>query len=319
MNNIIARYVYQVTSKLPEDQRDDVSKELKATIEDMIASEVENGMSETDALNKILTKMGDPAKLADKYLNTKQYLIGPKWFSIYKNLLIKILKYNAVIIFLVLLGVGLEKGGSASSIVKEAIFTTANILIHIVFWTTLVFAYVDRNDLDIPELKEKPWTPDQLPKEFAKRQVSIVDAVAEVIGSLFTIGLIVYSFAVPVFNQSLWLPLGITIIVVAFIELVHQLFILKVGNWTMPLWISGITLNILMLLLAIIFVSIPDLISPILIANLESHGINNATQMIDVSIQSTILAIILTYLWQIYTSTKFYFEYKNRVKFDSTK
>ena len=59
--NLIERYVYDVTRRLPEKEREDVMKELRANIYDMLPE----GASE-DAVKKVLYELGSPVSLAEK-------------------------------------------------------------------------------------------------------------------------------------------------------------------------------------------------------------------------------------------------------------
>src|SRR5690349_12729581 len=93
MKDLIERYVYAVTRNLPENQRDDVSKELNATIEDMVADRMKKSTkSRNKVIRDVLNELGRPEKLAENYTNSKNYLIGPEWFFQYKKVLFIVLK-----------------------------------------------------------------------------------------------------------------------------------------------------------------------------------------------------------------------------------
>ena len=61
MSNMIERYVHDVARRLPEKDREDVKKELRANIYDMLP----DGASD-DAIKKVLYELGSPASLAEK-------------------------------------------------------------------------------------------------------------------------------------------------------------------------------------------------------------------------------------------------------------
>ena len=73
---LIERYIYQVTRRLPKDQRDDVALELGEMIGDMI-----EGKGST--AEKVLTELGDPARLAEQYQDVTHCLIGPEYYDTY--------------------------------------------------------------------------------------------------------------------------------------------------------------------------------------------------------------------------------------------
>jgi len=78
MRNLIERYVYDVTRRLPEDQREEVKKELTANINDMLGEKPTEAEIET-----VLLSLGHPRKLAINYREKQRYLIGPEWMDDY--------------------------------------------------------------------------------------------------------------------------------------------------------------------------------------------------------------------------------------------
>lgn len=78
MKQLIERYVYDVTRRLPESQREEVKKELKANIQDMLP---ENPNEEQ--IKEVLQSLGHPRVLANSYRETKHYLISPEWMDDY--------------------------------------------------------------------------------------------------------------------------------------------------------------------------------------------------------------------------------------------
>ena len=54
MNTLIERYIYAVGENIPQNLREDVSRELKISIEDMVNSHIENGASEEEVVKKVL-------------------------------------------------------------------------------------------------------------------------------------------------------------------------------------------------------------------------------------------------------------------------
>ena len=90
---LIDRYIYAVTERLPEDLRDDVARELRTNIEDMLPENPE----EKD-VRSVLEKLGNPIKLSNEYRPEKKYLIGPDLYDSYIFVL-KLVIGIAVIVF----------------------------------------------------------------------------------------------------------------------------------------------------------------------------------------------------------------------------
>ncbi|HOK27788.1 MAG TPA: hypothetical protein PLI21_02040, partial [Methanomassiliicoccaceae archaeon] len=78
MMDLIERYIQAVTERLPDGTRDDVARELRANIEDMLPDEA----GEED-VREVLEKLGSPSALANEYRQSKRYLIGPAMYDAY--------------------------------------------------------------------------------------------------------------------------------------------------------------------------------------------------------------------------------------------
>lgn len=87
-NNLIERYVYAVTKRMPEHIQKDVTEELRALIEDMLIERCgENTPTEKDIYD-VLTALGTPGALYEKYdTESKKCLIGAPYYTIYKQVL----------------------------------------------------------------------------------------------------------------------------------------------------------------------------------------------------------------------------------------
>ncbi|WP_313822880.1 HAAS signaling domain-containing protein [Citricoccus sp.] len=83
MTALTRRYIDQVVAHLPDGQREDISRELTALISDMEEERLATGASETAAERDALEELGDPARLAARYRNTPNYLIGPELYPVY--------------------------------------------------------------------------------------------------------------------------------------------------------------------------------------------------------------------------------------------
>ncbi len=86
--DLIERYIYAVTKALPARMREDVERELRSLISDMLEERCRDiPPTEHDVL-VVLTELGRPAELAAKYRPERTaYLIGPGYYASYKFLL----------------------------------------------------------------------------------------------------------------------------------------------------------------------------------------------------------------------------------------
>ena len=84
-NELIDRYVYAVTRRLPARLRNDIDKELHSLIEDMLEARCDGLMPEDRDVRVILTELGTPSELAMRYMpEGRDHLIGPAYYSPYK-------------------------------------------------------------------------------------------------------------------------------------------------------------------------------------------------------------------------------------------
>ncbi|MCM3785695.1 hypothetical protein M3231_22255 [Neobacillus mesonae] len=139
---LIERYVYAVTQRLPEKQRADISKELRGLIEDMLEERAQSDGPTEQEVENVLKELGPPNVMAARY-SGERYLIGPVLYSNYL-MVMKVVLASLVISF------------SIFAII-EAIMTPGHILDHFVnylidiviavfqgiAWVTIIFAFIE--------------------------------------------------------------------------------------------------------------------------------------------------------------------------------
>lgn len=87
-NDLIERYIYAVTKRMPENTKNDVSDELRGLIDDMLCERCGDVIPGDKDVRIVLTELGTPQELYEKYNNsTKKCLIGSPYYSTYKYVL----------------------------------------------------------------------------------------------------------------------------------------------------------------------------------------------------------------------------------------
>ena len=87
-HELIDRYIYAVTRRLPPKLRGDVEQELASLISDMLEARCGAVAPEERDMRVVLTELGAPGKLAAKYSGDEgRALIGGEYFTMYKFLL----------------------------------------------------------------------------------------------------------------------------------------------------------------------------------------------------------------------------------------
>jgi hypothetical protein len=162
------RYVDAILRRLPERQRPDIEKELRASIADAVDDRLDAGTDPAEAERAVLTELGDPARLAAGYADRPLHLIGPAFYVDYMRALTALL---ATVVPTVAAAVGLVqivRGDTVGRVIGESIGAAMTTAVHIAVWTTLAFAVIERT----PALRltaNRPWTPAALPAPPSRR------------------------------------------------------------------------------------------------------------------------------------------------------
>lgn len=217
------RYVHATLRGVPEDRRADLGEELRSTITDMVDGRVDAGADPEEAERATLTELGDPGILAASYTGASLQLLGPRFYLVWKCLTLRLLTWVPALVAVVVAGTRVLQGGDAGSVVGDAVVAGLMTAMHVVFWTTLVFALVDRAATDEPVA----WSPDNLPEVPVERDPSVGDAGASIAFNLLVAAaLVVQHFRswvagpdgddVPILDPDLWsgwLPFLLVVIV----------------------------------------------------------------------------------------------------------
>ncbi|WP_141502524.1 HAAS signaling domain-containing protein [Paenibacillus luteus] len=83
----VERYVYAVGKHLPMSHREDIKKEIRSTIEDIIEERVDGETPTEQLIDEILLELGEPREFARNYRKDANYLIGPGLYDTYKLVL----------------------------------------------------------------------------------------------------------------------------------------------------------------------------------------------------------------------------------------
>src|SRR5687767_14447802 len=169
---LIDRYVVQVGKYLPAKTREDIEKELKSTLEDMLEDRAQKLARPADEAMELelLREYGAPDKVADTYHST-QYLIGPRMYPTF-IMVLKIVFAVLGALAVVGLVVALGKVGFAGREFAQTLMQTVGGYIGAAITAfgnvVLVFVLLDRfmPDSDIKGLKtSEEWDPATLLKE----------------------------------------------------------------------------------------------------------------------------------------------------------
>lgn len=192
MSSLIERYVGAAANALPEGQRAEVRKEIRAAIDEMVELRIENGEPENAAVRAALEELGDPRQLAQQYRDTPQYLIGPGWFPLYVEVLKRVLPIGIAVIAVIGM---VAKIASDDASLPEGIATgvgsAVEIGIQVLLWITVGFVIAERAIGPHPGAdRDKAWTIDDLPAAPDNRQIGLGETVGTVL-TLLVMGALV--------------------------------------------------------------------------------------------------------------------------------
>ncbi len=268
------RYVWAAARSVPEAQRRELERELRERIGDETDALLERGSSPEEAERTVLTELGDPVALAAGYVDRPLQLIGPRYYLTWWRLLKLLL---AIVVPISAVGVALGKaisGAPIGDVIGSAVVVSLSVVVHIGFWTTLVFAVLERSPA--PEGKrgiDALWTLDQLPVTVEPVRTSrLADLIAAVFFLVvFAVAIVWQQFGIPWVPQleavplldpalwSFWLPYFIAVI---GLEILFAVAVYAIG-WTW--WLAGVNvlLNVLFTVPALWLLVEGRLINPV--------------------------------------------------------
>lgn len=309
---LVDRYVYDVTRQLPEKQRDDVARELKTEILEMVDGEAKGKKPTKKHEYDVLLRLGRPSQLADSYRDRPRYVIGPEYYESYvellKTLLVVVLPIIAFLTFTTQLMV------SRDSIVVnfiQAAGASFEVGLHIFFWTTAIFFVLDKTLAGTRYREEKEWTPDALPKMPPKQEISRAESYFGIAWSLLAIIATLLQFPaihqtlqsnVPLFfAPGLWPGWLIGLLVVSVLSLAAEIVKMVAGGWTK---LSVLAISFVNVAAAAFFVSAYYLVKPIVNPEFielieKTFHAHNATGSFDVGIAIFVAIVVAICVWEI--------------------
>lgn len=194
---LIERYIYAVTKRLPESQRADVARELRGNIEDMLSDQ-----PTTKEIEDVLLELGEPSKLSSEFRGKKRYLIGPEYFDQY----VHVLKLACVILAAIgIFGTFIESYvthvqensiGYILEVFGKIIGAGFNGALHAFVWVTGIFFVFEKFDLgyDGKKYKKSEWSPLDLPEipKVVSKRIRRSEIISELIGNTVWLGFLIF-------------------------------------------------------------------------------------------------------------------------------
>lgn len=280
-NNLIERYIYAVTKRLPRKNREDVSLELRGLIEDMLEERCGGETPSEKDIRVVLTELGTPQELYAKYdEDADKCLIGQPYFSTYK-LVLKIA--------LVGVSIGMLVTGVIQQIIEprmwvdavaEMISMLVEGLVSAVGFVTLLFAFFQYKGIRINEsfnLDELPSVPKK------KQEISRLDAI---IGIGFDVVFLAIFLAapqmlgiyrdgseiIPIFNVAAIRASWVVIVLFGALGIIREVVKLLEGRYNRKVLTVTVVTDVLSAGLAIWWLTGADMFNPAFVESILAQA-----------------------------------------------
>lgn len=325
MNTLIERYVYDVARRLPEKDREEVKKELRANIYDMLP----DGATDED-IKKVLYELGSPVSLAEKYRTKPRYLISPAYYDEYVGVLKWVLPLVGVIVMVIGFAVAAfeaAKTGSAnfafaaSNIFSRGVSMGVTAAFQALVWTTIGFVIAEHSGEKKLKPGEHGWRVEDLPEVVNdKARISLSEGIAELIllvvftvfGLLFCTGRLPFAMMFSeggfvffnIFSQSFLMMLIPAILVSLVLGLIQAVAKIKDRRWSAFVCVSVVAKQLVGMAIALYMLNQPQILSAEFRGFLDNAGVTNLVPMVNGTSVIIILLSVFIIIGSIAESIK---------------
>lgn len=273
-NELIERYIYAVTKRLPAKNREDVSRELQGLIDDMLTERCGEVTPTDKDIRVVLTELGTPNELASKYdEDGEKSLIPQPYFSTYKFVMKIVLACVVVglsIANLLLLVIEPQGIGKAIGTLIAELWSSVLQVFAIV---TLIFAIISRKGINLDNsfnLNDLPAVPKK------SQQVSVWEPVADIILSVvFVVVMLMVpqvfcaitvsngvTTSVPVFDAAVLRSGWLLIIAFAVVGIIRESVVLMERQYNRKVMVTTLVADGISAVLSIIWLTNDSIINP---------------------------------------------------------
>jgi hypothetical protein len=194
---LVDQYIYALIQRIPLKQREDIEKEVRSLIEDMLDQHTNGREATSEDIETVLTELGDPNKLADQYRGYSRFLIGPDAFDAYWTVLKIVLVVTEIAVGVTF---AIQVVVSPTNLLKEFVDAlisgvssgmTGFAIVTIIF---ALYEYSLRNNGGRAEEKKKIWNPKSLPDvPDSKKEIKRSESIVGIIFSILFMVMFIYS------------------------------------------------------------------------------------------------------------------------------
>ncbi|MEV0643650.1 hypothetical protein AB0I28_00155 [Phytomonospora sp. NPDC050363] len=248
MTSTVDRYLEVAVAGVPPKDRADAGRELRDAIEDGVRERLGEELDEDEAVEAVLVEFGDPLLFAARYRGRPLGLISsvryPAWRILLRLLLVIIVPIIAGVAFVY----AVERGASVASIVGAVAGGALEAVVHVSFWTTLIFALVDRI-VPAPAKPEVTWSTAYLPQRSSSTRLALGEAILWAATALAAIAAIVVQHVVlnePPLSPAQWSFWWPAVIAALALQAVLA-FVVHRRGWSPALRLTALVLDLAVL------------------------------------------------------------------------
>ena len=284
-HDLIERYIYAATKRLPGKNREDVSMELRGLIDDMLTERCGDETPTEKDIRVVLTELGTPMEVYAKYdEDADKCLIGQPYYSTYKFVLKIVLASVVVGMTIVSLIQAVVEPTVWYDMISEWIGDLSGSLMTAFAFVTILFAFFQDKGIKLDgssNLEELPTVP-------KKKQV--ISKIDPVIGIVIDIMFVILFLAaphmlgavntqtgviVPIFNVDVIRTHWYIITLFALFGIVRETVKLLEGRYNNKVMLTTVTTNVLSAGTAIWWLSDANLFNPaftnVIVEHLEEN------------------------------------------------
>jgi len=264
--DLVERYIYAVTKRLPINQREEIEKELKGLIEDMLAERARHQEPSQSEIEAVLLGLGEPSALADQYRGKKRFLIGPANFDHYLFVLkIVVTAVGFGLTLALIIGNVVNPPQNVLAAMGSYVAAMIAAIIQGFAWVTAIFAIIEHCGVSVIKLpRDKIWSPLDLPQipvketrikpiepilgiAFAVFMIILFNSANQLIGA-YVAGSDSSVTVIPLFNEETFRGFLIFFNLLFSLGIVKECIKLVIGRWTIGLAAINAVVNVISLI-----------------------------------------------------------------------
>ena len=295
MEEMIDRYIYAVTQRLPEQQRADIKQELQGLIEDMLEERAPAGETSKENAENVLLELGNPNALAAKYRGYDRYLIGPLMLEPYLTTL-KIVMISITIALTCIFAIeSIVEPYEVLDHFTGYLVSLINVGAQSFGWVTIIFALIDyhqQRNAVVSSDKSNKWKPADLPPiPDRNTQIKMSEPIGGIIFTVLFLVLCLYSIdlfgiwtsydggrtVIPLLNTEVFSNYLPMVWVIAALGIFKESIRIIVRKRTGKMVVFHIVISVITTVLVCIMMADPVIWNPDFIQQMEATGILSAS------------------------------------------